>query len=246
MWRGTNNTVVTASQISGGTNLSNKGRGPKGYAFSGNVISSGSGNTLALCGPQGSTDFDLSLIGAAGSNALFQGFGARRIRTHWRQFYHQWWRWEYHRWTISGDVTVSCPATSILGQCWVSDGGIIGGNVTIGDQCKFSFGVEVGMNGPPLTIQGDLNFTSAASQGEWSFTDITHDKDVLMIEVPGDVNLNNVSVYTPGIGTGAFGPGTYGLIHADGSINGTPTPYSLPVGGTLQVNGNRLDLVVSS
>jgi hypothetical protein len=57
------------------------------------------------------------------------------------------------------------------------------------------------------------------------------------------VNLNNVEINFSIIPP--FTSGTYGLIHAGGGITGTPTRGG-PVaqGWTLQVNGDRLEVVV--
>lgn len=82
---GANNTVITAGQILGGVNLSNKSRANaievsgahntlelrSGYVFSGKVVCTGSANILALGGSDDVTSFDLSSIGSGG---LFSGF----------------------------------------------------------------------------------------------------------------------------------------------------------------------------
>jgi hypothetical protein len=78
---GQENLVTTASQILGGVNaIEFAGEGNtlslwRGYAFLGNVVCRGPYHELILAGPQDET-FDLSLVGAVGSNALFQGFTA--------------------------------------------------------------------------------------------------------------------------------------------------------------------------
>jgi fibronectin-binding autotransporter adhesin len=81
-------TISTASQISGGTDLTTKSPGNaiemagrdgalelcRGYGFSGNVVCSDAAGTIALGGTTDLTSFDLSTIGAIGSGVLFQGF----------------------------------------------------------------------------------------------------------------------------------------------------------------------------
>jgi fibronectin-binding autotransporter adhesin len=76
---GQENSVVTGSQILGGVNaIEFVGQGNvlslwPGYAFLGNVVCQGPYHELVFAGPHDET-FDLSSIGAVGSNAPFQGF----------------------------------------------------------------------------------------------------------------------------------------------------------------------------
>ncbi|MBB2970317.1 hypothetical protein [Mesorhizobium sp. RMAD-H1] len=129
---------------------------------------------------------------------------------------------------LSGDVTVA----AIL----VMEAATISGTVTVGEYSYIDIGVG------SKTIKGDLVFINARSHVRYYPIPIT--PDALMIKVNGNVNLNNVTVSINPL-AGSYAPGTYGLIEAGGKMTGVATHGSLPPGGTLQVLGNRLNLVVA-
>jgi hypothetical protein len=148
--------------------------------------------------------------------------------------------------TIIGDITVGDAGILSLAQAT-----IIGGNVTVG--ANGSLGAHVGTLGGyvtktrqrPAIIKGNLSFPGG-DNALINFVDIFGGElDLSMLEVSGNVDLNSVSI---GCGFVApYTPGYYGLIHAEGTITGTPTPRSqyLPPNSKLRVIGNRVELVVS-
>ncbi|YBV96166.1 hypothetical protein M1D80_21710 [Phyllobacteriaceae bacterium JZ32] len=111
----------------------------------------------------------------------------------------------------------------------------ISGTVTV---AEYGY-IDIGFGSK--TIKGDLVFTNAMSNVR--YYPVPDTADALMIKVNGNVDLNNVavSIYAD---NGTYAPGTYGLIQAGGKMSGV-AHGSLPPGGTLQIVGNRLNLVVA-
>jgi hypothetical protein len=138
--------------------------------------------------------------------------------------------------SIANDVTNA-------GAFSITNGATIGRNFTTignGQLIVPHYGLE--LKRPPATIKGKLSFQGSSTQ---LISHVASEEfEAAMIEVSGTAGLNNVTVNVIG-DFARLVPGTYGLLQAGGGITGTPTAGTLPSGGTLKVNGNRLDLVVA-
>ena len=152
-----------------------------------------------------------------------------------------------------GALILSSPGSTAAGSAVAVNGGelggtgTVGGNVTVAAAGNLSPGVAAGT----LNITGNLDISAMASgAGKLKF-DLdapagTNDR----IVVGGPLELGTLALDDLIVAnSGGLQAGTYTLITSSGltgTVDGTTAPIALGFNGTLQPNGNNLELVVTS
>ena len=198
----------------------------QGYSFTGNVVASGSGNTLVFGGAN-SASFDVSQLGAVASAAQYQGFAGFE-------------KTGASTWTLTGTSTVteawtvSTGTLSVDGSIasaallTVNSGGTLAGTGTVGTTVINAGGtLAPGNSIGTLTVQGNLTFM-AGSTYQVEVSPTASDR----VNVSGMATLGGATVaalYAPG----SYATKRYTILNAVGGVSGT---FSGPINTNLPVN----------